>query len=137
MKTNIKIAAATMGGLVLGVGLSGGISFAPGVLHAQGTAPQYEVVEINVKDQAGYEKSGVDKVRDSIKADGGKVIAGGYKKAVARIGAEPPNRVLIIQWPNKQTDDKHWTENVQKWWDSAGHKYADFRDISVEGIEQK
>ena len=63
MKTNIKIAAAAIGGLVLGAGLSGGIGIAPGVLHAQGTAPYYEVTEINVKDQAGYEKSGVDKVR--------------------------------------------------------------------------
>ena len=70
MKTNIKIAAAAIGGLVLGAGLSGGIGIAPGVLHAQGTAPYYEVTEINVKDQAGYEKSGVDKVRDAIKANG-------------------------------------------------------------------
>jgi len=61
MKTNIKIAAAAIGGLVLGAGLSGGIGIAPGVLHAQGTAPYYEVTEITVKDQAGYEKSGVDK----------------------------------------------------------------------------
>ena len=45
-------------------------------LAPQGTAPYYEVAEINVKDQAGYEKSGVDKVRDAIKANGGKVIAG-------------------------------------------------------------
>jgi hypothetical protein len=43
----------------------------------RGTAPYYEVTEINVKDQAGYEKSGVDKVRDAIKTNGGKVIAGG------------------------------------------------------------
>jgi len=136
MKTNIKIAAAAIGGLVLGAGLSGGIGIVPGVLHAQGMAPHYEVAEINVKDQAGYEASGVDKVRASIKANGGKVIAGGYNKAVARVGAAPPNRVLIVQWPNKEAADKNWTE-VQKWWDSAGSKYADFRDFGVEGIEQK
>ena len=87
MKTNIKIAAAAIGGLVLGAGLSGGIGIAPGVLHAQGTAPYYEVTEINVKDQAGYEKSGVDKVRDAIKANGGKVIAGGYNRAYSTMGA--------------------------------------------------
>src|SRR5580704_746440 len=100
MKTNIKIAAAAVGGLVLGAGLSGGI--APGVLHAQGTAPYYEVTEITVKDQAGYEKSGVDKVRDAIKASGGKVIAGGYNKAYSTMGAPPANRFLIFQWPNKE-----------------------------------
>jgi uncharacterized protein (DUF1330 family) len=138
MKTNFKIAAAAIGGLVLGAGLSGWSGMAPGVLHAQGTAPYYEVVEINVKDRAGYEASGVDKVRDGIKAHGGKVIAGGYNKANARMGAAPPNRFLIVQWPNKEAADKTWTENVQKWWDSGGSKYAsDFRDVGVEGIEQK
>ena len=138
MKTNIKIAGAAIGGLVLGAGLSGGVGIAPGVLLAQGTAPYYEVAEINVTDQAGYEKSGVDKVRDGIKANGGKVIAGGYNKAIARMGAAPPNRVLIVQWPNKEAADKSWTDNVQKWWDGGGSKYASsFRDISVEGIEQK
>jgi hypothetical protein len=74
MKTNIKIAAAAVGGLVLGAGLSSGIGIASGVLHAQGTAPYYEVAEINVRDQAGYEKSGVDKVRAGIKASGGKLF---------------------------------------------------------------
>lgn len=138
MKTNIKIAVAAIGGLVLGAGLSGGIGIAPGVLHAQGTATYYEVAEINVKDQAGYEASGVGKVRDEIKAHGGRVIAGGYNKTIARAGAAPPNRFLIVQWPNKEAADKNWTENVQKWWDSAGSKYAsDFRNIGVEGIEQK
>ena len=38
---------------------------------------------INVTDQAGYEASGVEKVRDGIKALGGKLIAGGYNKAIA------------------------------------------------------
>ena len=136
MKTNIKIAAAGIGGLMLGVGLSGAIT--PGVLHAQGTAPYYEVAEINVKDQSGYEASGVDKVRDLIKTNGGKVIAGGYNKTVARAGAAPPNRFLIIQWPSKGAYDKAWADGTQKWWDSAGSKYAsDFRDVGVEGIEQK
>ena len=138
MKTNTKIVAAAIGGLVVGAGLSGGIGIAPGVLHAQGAVSYYEVAEINVTDQAGYEKSGVDKVRDGIKANGGKVIAGGYNKAIGRVGAAPPNRVLIVQWPNKEAADKTWTEDVQKWWDSGGSKYASsFRDIGVQGIEQK
>jgi len=51
--------------------------------------------------------------------------------------AAPANRVLIVQWPNKEAADKNWTESVQKWWDSGGSKYADFRDFGVEGIEQK
>lgn len=138
MKTNIKIAAAAIGGLALGVGLSGGTNLAPGVLHAQGMAPYYEVAEINVTDQAGYEKSGVDKVRDAIKANGGKFIAGGYNKAMARMGAAPANRVLVLQWPNKEASDKTWAEATLKWWETGGSKSASsLRDIGVEGIEQK
>jgi uncharacterized protein (DUF1330 family) len=127
MKANIKIAAAASGGLVLGACLSGGIGIAPDVLHAQGTAPYYEVAEVNVKDQAGYEKSGVDKVRDAIKANGGKVIAGGYNKAQSLIGAPAPNRFLIFVFPTKEAHDKVWAERVKAWIDREGMKYADFR----------
>jgi uncharacterized protein (DUF1330 family) len=137
MKTNTKMVAAAIGGLVLGAGLSGGIGITPGVLHAQGAAPYYEVAEINVKDQAGYEKSGVDKVRDAIKANGGKVIAGGYNKSHSLTGAPPANRFLIFQWPNKEAADKVWAQSTKPWIDGEGTKYADFRDIGVEGVEQK
>ena len=40
------------------------------VLNAQANAPYFEVAAINVTDQADYEASGVDKVRDAIKAGG-------------------------------------------------------------------
>ena len=50
----------------------------------------YQVVEINVKDQKGYEDSGVGKVRDTMTADGGKVIGGGYNKAQRLVGDRPP-----------------------------------------------
>lgn len=31
-------------------------------------------------------------------------------KTTIRLGAAPPNRVLIVQWPDKATADKNWTE---------------------------
>jgi uncharacterized protein (DUF1330 family) len=138
MKTDIKIAAAALGGLVLGAGLFGGIGSAPGVLHAQGTTRYYEVADINVKDQASYEKkSGVDKVRDIITANGGRIIAGGYNKAQSLVGAPPSNRFLIFEFPNKEVFDKVWGETVRPWIDAEGVKYADFRAVGVEGTEQK
>src|SRR3984885_12635543 len=103
METNIKIAAAAIGGLVLGAGLSSGIGIAPGVLHAQSNAPYYEVAEINVTDQKSYEASGVDKVRDAIKASGAKLVAGGYNKTQSYDGAPVGNRYLIFQFPDKAT----------------------------------
>jgi uncharacterized protein (DUF1330 family) len=112
------------------------IGFGANAVLAQSNAPYYQVAEINVKDQAGYEASGVDKVREAMKADGGKIIAGGYNKAKSLLGAPPANRYLIIQYPSKDAADKHWADSVQKWWDSEGHKYGDFRAIAVEAAGQ-
>ncbi len=71
---------------------------------------------INVTDQAGYEASGVDKVRDAIKASGGKLIAGGYNKAVA-IDSDVPaaNRFLIFMYPSKEASDKVQNEIIKPW----------------------
>ena len=85
-------------------------------LHAQSNAPYYQVAAINVTDQAGYEASGVDKVRDAIKAAGGKVIAGGYNKAVA-IDSDIPaaNRFLIFVYPSKEVADKAQNDTIKPW----------------------
>jgi hypothetical protein len=137
MKANIKIAVAAIGGLVVGGGLSSGIDINPGVLHAQAAVPYYEVVEISVKDQVGYEKSGVDKVRDATRAGGGKVLAGGYNKAHGLIGAPPANRFLIVAYPSKEVQEKVWADSVKPWMVGEAMKYADFRAVGLEGIEQK
>ena len=97
----------------------------------------YQVVEINVKDQPGYEASGVKEVRATQEAVGGKVIAGGYNKATSREGAPAANRYLIIQYPNKAANEKHFNDSVRPWWESAGKKYSDFRAVGVEGIAPK
>jgi uncharacterized protein (DUF1330 family) len=100
------------------------------------TAPYYEVAEISVKDQTGYEASGVDKIRDAMKANGGKVIAGGYNKAESLAGAPPANRFLIIVYPSKEASKKTWADAVAPWSKEIG-KYADFRSVGVEAVEQK
>jgi uncharacterized protein (DUF1330 family) len=96
------------------------------------------VAEINVKDKTAYEASGVDKVRDGLKAHGGKLIAGGYNKATAIDGAPPANRVLIFQYPNKEASDKARSESIKPWQMSEPvRKLADFRTFGVEAVEQK
>ena len=76
-------------------------------LHAQSSAPYYNVAAINVTDKDGYEASGVDKVRDAIKINGGKIIAGGYNKAVA-IDSDVPvsDRFRIVMYPSKGSQRK-------------------------------
>jgi uncharacterized protein (DUF1330 family) len=124
------IVATAIGSFALGIG-------AASMLHAQGTAPYYEVAEINVKDQGSYEKSGVDKVREAIKALGGKVVAGGYNKTTSYMGSAPANRFLITMFPSKEAHDKFWAESAKPWAGGEGSKYADLRVIGVEGVEQK
>ena len=97
------------------------------------------MAEINVIDQPNYEASGVDKVRDAMKANGtAKLIAGGYNKAQAIDATEVANRVLIFQYPNKEAADKDWKANIEPWEMRADvRKLADFHAIGVEGVEQK
>jgi uncharacterized protein (DUF1330 family) len=106
-------------------------------VFAQGTAPYYEVTEIAVKDQAGYEASGVDKVRDAIKAGGGKFIAGGYNKATAVEGTPPANRFLILVYPNKAAAEKVWADTIRPWMKGADKYVSSFRSVGVGGVEPK
>ena len=113
------------------------IGFGANAVLAQSNAPYYQVAEINVKDQAGYEASGVDKVREAMKAGGGKIIAGGYNKATAVEGAPPANRFLIFVYPNKATADKVWADSIRPWMKGADKYVSSFRTAGVEGIEPK
>jgi uncharacterized protein (DUF1330 family) len=130
--TKLKSILLVTTGIIIGAG-------AISVLNAQSNAPYFEVAAINVTDQAGYEASGVDKVRDAIKAGGGKLIAGGYNKAVAIEGdVTAANRFLIFQYPSKEAHDKVWTTDVKPWAEKVKGKYTDrFRVFGVEGAEQK
>jgi hypothetical protein len=123
-----------IGGVALG---AAGSSMMTSVL-AQNNAPYFQVAAINVIDKEGYEASGVDKVRDSFKANGGKLVGGGYNKAVA-IDSDVPasNRFLIWMFPNKAASDKTW-EETKSWAEKVkGAKYVDrFRIFGVEGNPQ-
>jgi uncharacterized protein (DUF1330 family) len=108
------------------------------VLNAQSNAPYFEVAAINVTDHAGYEASGVDKVREAVKAGGGKLIAGGYNKATTLEGdVTAANRFLVFQYPSKEAHEKVWTSAVKPWIEKVKGKYTDrLRVFGVEAAEQ-
>jgi uncharacterized protein (DUF1330 family) len=113
------------------------IGFGANAVLAQSNAPYYEVAEINVIDQPNYEASGVDKVRDAIKAGGAKLIAGGYNKTTSYDGAPPSNRYLIFQYPDKATHDKLNMEIIRPWQEKVKGKYTSvFRIVGVEAAGQ-
>jgi len=128
----LRSALLVTAGIIVGAG-------AVSTLQAQSNAPYYQVAAINVIDQAGYEASGVDKVRDGIKAAGGKLIAGGYNKAVAiDSDVQAPNRFLIFMYPSKEASDKVQNEIIKPWAEKVKGKYTDrYRIFGVEAAEMK
>ncbi|WP_298257705.1 DUF1330 domain-containing protein [Bradyrhizobium sp.] len=129
MKSHHQIVAAVIGSFVLGAG-------AGSILHAQTKAPGYVIAEIDVKDQDGYMKDFVPKAQANIKEFGGKYIAGGANKAIGFSGAAPPNRVVLLQFPDMDTV-KAFEEKEGRNTKEVGSKYASFRVIGVEGVLPK
>jgi uncharacterized protein (DUF1330 family) len=129
MKPNYKIAAAVVGSFVLGLG-------AASVLHAQAKPPAYVFFEIDVKDQDGYTKDYLPKAVANIKETGGKYLAGGFNKAISLSGAPPQNRIGLLQFPDIEAA-KAFGEKAKTLEADVGSKYASFRAIGIEGVEQK
>jgi uncharacterized protein (DUF1330 family) len=127
MKSYYTIATAAIASFVLG---------AVTVLHAQAKLPAYVVAEIDVKDQDGYAKDFLPKAQANIKEHGGKYLAGGLNKAISLSGSPPPNRVVLLQFADM--DAVKAFEDKQKQLEAdVGSKYATFRAVGIEGVEQK
>jgi uncharacterized protein (DUF1330 family) len=129
MNSSYKIAAAAIGSLVLGIG-------AASVLHAQTKPTAFIFVEIDVKDQDGYTKDFLPKAQANIKEAGGKYLAGGFNKAISLSGSPPPDRVVLLQFPDMDAI-KAYEAKEQQLEADLGKKYASFRAIGIEGAAQK
>ena len=102
---------------------------------AAASPPAYTVAEIAVKDEDGYKKEFLPSAQKLIADNGGKYVAGGFNKTWAMTGAEPANRVVILQFESM--------DKVKAWYDQGGgrdierkvgNKYATFRVFAVEGV---
>jgi uncharacterized protein (DUF1330 family) len=129
MQSSYKIAAAAIGSFVLGVG-------AANVLHAQTKPLGFVLAEIDVKDQDGYTNDFLPKARANIKESGGRYLAGGFNKAISMSGSPPPNRVVLLQFSDMDAVKAYNIKQRQLEAD-FGDKYASFRAIGIEGVEQK
>jgi uncharacterized protein (DUF1330 family) len=129
MKFDRKMLLTAVTSIALGAG-------AVQLLHAQAKPPAYVVGQINVKDQAGYEKEFLPKARQGIADAGGKYIAGGFNKALPLTGAAPPNRVVLLQFESMDAV-KAWYAKENPFEREVGDKYASFQTFAIEGVEQK
>jgi uncharacterized protein (DUF1330 family) len=129
MKYKFNIVATLNRSFVLGLG-------AASILYAQAKPPAYTFVEIDVKDQDGYAKDFLPKALVNIKEHGGKYLAGGLNKAISLSGSAPPNRVVLLQFADMVALEAFEAKQKQLEAD-VGSKYASFRAVGIEGVEQK
>jgi uncharacterized protein (DUF1330 family) len=124
MKTYLTVSAAMLTGMAIG-------GFAVQGLQAQAKSPVYYIAEIDTLNLDAYMKDYAPLAQASIKAAGGKIIAGGTAKGVE--GSPPKARTVIQVWESE--------EQIQKWRGSAeykksreiGEKIAKFRAIMING----
>jgi uncharacterized protein (DUF1330 family) len=129
MNVSYKIGAGVVVSFVLGV-------CAANVLYAQAKPPGYIFVEIDVKDQDSYKNEFLPKAQALIKESGGKYLAGGFNKALALSGSPPPNRVVLLQFPDVDAVKAFYVKESKLEAD-IGNKFASFRAVGIEGVEPK
>jgi uncharacterized protein (DUF1330 family) len=125
----LKMTIAIVGSFTLGAG-------AIQALHAQAKPPAFVVAEVAVKDKAGFEENFLKPTMKDIADHGGKYLAGGYNKTVSLSGAEPPNRVVIVQFANMDAVKEWRDQGAMDMENTVGNKYASFRIYAVEGVIQ-
>jgi uncharacterized protein (DUF1330 family) len=116
--------------LVAGIGIGAATVH---VLHAQARPPAYNVAEITVTNEEGYNKEYVPPVVKSIQDAGGKFIVRGGK-TISVVGSPPAPRVVIIQFDSLDKAQAWLNSPAYKAAQSIGEKYATFRGYQVEGV---
>jgi uncharacterized protein (DUF1330 family) len=71
----------------------------------------------------------------AIKAAGGEYVAGGFKKTTVLMGDPPPNRVVVIKYPNVDAVKAWWQDNKPLL--AKIEKFTTIRSYSVEAVEPK
>ena len=102
-------------------------------LHAQAKPPAYNIVEITIKDQDGYNKEYLPLVTKAITDAGGKFIVRGGK-TISYEGAAPAPRVIVIQFENLDKLQALYNSTTYKDAIAVGDKYSTQRIFGVEGI---
>ena len=125
MKQHHTIALA----LLVGIGLGG---IAVQGLHAQAQPPVFYVAEIDVIDEAGYEKDFGVKSRAAVQAAGGKFLVRG--KAEMLKGEPPKNRIVIQQWDSMDKLKAWFNSAEQKELRDVQDKYSKVRIFAAQGL---
>jgi uncharacterized protein (DUF1330 family) len=102
-------------------------------LHAQTKPPAYNIAEITIKDQDGYNKDYLPLITKALTDAGGKFLVRGGK-TISYEGAAPATRVVVIQFESLDKLQALYNSAPYKDAVAVGDKYATQRIFGAEGI---
>ena len=129
MKASAKLA------IVLFIGVAVGALAVHG-LHAQAKPPVFYVGEVDVTDEAGYQKEFVPLAGAAVQAGGGRFLARGGQTTTL-LGDPVKKRVVIYQWESMDQLRGWFDSPEQKKLRDVQAKYSKVRAYAVEGIAPK
>ena len=126
MKRHITVGLAMVASAALGAA-------AVQTLHAQVKPPAYNIAEITIKDQDGYNKEYLPLITKALTEAGGKFLVRGGK-TISYEGAAPAPRVIVIQFENLDKLQALYNSATYKDAVAVGDKYATQRIFGAEGV---
>jgi uncharacterized protein (DUF1330 family) len=102
-------------------------------LHAQVKPPAYNIAEITINDQDGYNKEYLPLITKALTEAGGKFLVRGGK-TISYEGAAPAPRVIVIQFENLDKLLALYNSAPYKDAVAVGDKYATQRIFGAEGV---
>src|SRR5712672_3319362 len=123
---HITVGLAMVGSAALGAA-------AVQTLHAQTKPPAYNIAEITIKDQDGYNKEYLPLITKALTDAGGKFLVRGGK-TISYQGAAPAPRVVVIQFESLDKLQALYNSAPYKDAVAVGDKYATQRIFGAEGV---
>jgi uncharacterized protein (DUF1330 family) len=120
----------------VGLAMAGSAAFgaaAVQTLHAQTKPPAYNIAEITIKDQDGYNTEYLPLITKALTDAGGKFLVRGGK-TVSYQGAAPAPRVVVIQFESLDKLQALYNSAPYKDAVAVGDKYATQRIFGTEGV---
>jgi uncharacterized protein (DUF1330 family) len=127
LNSHLTIAASVLAGMVIGAS-------AIQALHAQAKPPAFVVGEIDISNEAPFDKEYVPPAAKAVIDGGGRYIVRGGR-SVSLYG-EPPKRLAIMQFESLEKAEAAFRSKTYTDAKQIGDKYAKFRIYAVEGLPQ-
>ena len=122
--------------ITVGLGMVAGAALgatALQTLHAQTKPPAYNIAEITITDQDGYNKEYLPLITKALTDAGGKFLVRGGK-TISYEGAAPATRVVVIQFESLDKLQALYNSAPYKDAVAVGDKYATQRIFGAEGV---